>query len=101
MFCEENPAPDATAAASLAKPGVREALAAVAGIFESAATLDHAATEPALRTLSDERKLKFKDLMQGVRAAITGGTVSPPLFDMIGILGKERTVRRIRGTSNA
>jgi len=30
-----------------------------------------------------------------VRVAVTGTTVSPPLFETIALLGKERTLRRI------
>jgi glutamyl-tRNA synthetase len=35
-------------------------------------------------------------LAQPVRVAVTGTTVSPPLFETIQLLGKERTLERLR-----
>lgn len=96
MFVEETPAPDEKAARVLGGPGVASLLAGAAGRIGAAASLDAAVLEPALRALADERGLPFKDLAQAIRAAVTGGTVSPPLFEMLALLGKERTVARIR-----
>jgi len=31
-----------------------------------------------------------------VRVALTGGTVSPGIYDVIAVLGKERTIRRLQ-----
>jgi glutamyl-tRNA synthetase len=35
---------------------------------------------------------------QPVRVAVTGTTVSPPLFETIELLGKEKTLRRLDAT---
>ena len=35
-------------------------------------------------------------LAQPVRVALTGSTVSPGIHDVIAVLGKERTLRRLR-----
>jgi glutamyl-tRNA synthetase len=34
-------------------------------------------------------------LAQPVRVAITGGTVSPPIFETLEVLGRERSLARI------
>jgi len=34
-------------------------------------------------------------LAQPVRVAVTGGTVSPPIFDTLEVLGRDRTLARI------
>lgn len=39
---------------------------------------------------------KFGKIAQPVRVALTGGTVSPGIFEMIAALGKEKTVKRLR-----
>ena len=36
------------------------------------------------------------NLAQPVRVALTGSTVSPGIHDVIGVLGKERTIRRLQ-----
>jgi glutamyl-tRNA synthetase len=40
--------------------------------------------------------LKLGDVAQPLRAAITGKASSPPLFEMMSLLGREESVARIR-----
>ena len=40
--------------------------------------------------------VKFGKIAQPVRVALTGGTVSPGIFEMIAALGKEKTVKRLK-----
>ena len=51
--------------------------------------------EAALRELPEQLGLKPKAVFQAVRVAITGSTVSPPLFESIELLGKERSLARL------
>jgi glutamyl-tRNA synthetase len=51
--------------------------------------------EPPLRRLVEERGWKAGDLFMAIRVAITGRTVSPPLFDTMVALGYERTLQRL------
>lgn len=44
-----------------------------------------------------ERGLKLATIAQPVRVALTGGTVSPGIFEMIEAMGKERAITRLRG----
>jgi len=41
-------------------------------------------------------KLKPKIGAQAIRVALTGQTISPPLFEVIELLGKERTIERLK-----
>jgi glutamyl-tRNA synthetase len=54
--------------------------------------------EAALRELQQERGLSSRKAFQPVRAAVTGTLVSPPLFESIALLGRERTLERLRAT---
>ena len=56
--------------------------------------LTHAAIEEAARALAAEAGIKLGDLAQPVRLALTGTLASPPLFEMIEVLGLETTRRR-------
>jgi len=40
--------------------------------------------------------IKLGQLAQPVRVALTGGTVSPGIYEVIAVLGRERTVARLR-----
>lgn len=56
----------------------------------------HDRVEAALRALPEPLGLKPKDVLQAVRVATTGSTVSPPLFESLALLGRETTLRRLR-----
>jgi len=55
----------------------------------------HAALEEAARALAAEKGVKLGDLAQPARLALTGVLASPPLFEMIEVLGRETTLRRL------
>ena len=51
--------------------------------------------EPPLRALADARGWKAGDLFMAIRVAVTGRTATPPLFDTLVALGRERVLARI------
>ncbi len=52
--------------------------------------------ERLFRNLAEEYQLKLKHIAQPVRVALTGRTVSPGLFEVMDILGKETVVKRLK-----
>jgi len=40
-------------------------------------------------------ELKLGKIAQPVRVAVTGGTASPGLFEVLAVLGKDQTIKRI------
>ncbi|MGB6086147.1 glutamate--tRNA ligase [Parvibaculum sp.] len=52
--------------------------------------------EATIRTVAEEEGLKLGKVAQPLRAAVTGSTVSPPIFDVLAILGREEALARIR-----
>ncbi len=56
---------------------------------------DEKKLEEEFRALAEAEGLKLKDLAQAIRVALTGRTVSPPLFEVMKLLGKERVKRRL------
>jgi glutamyl-tRNA synthetase len=58
--------------------------------------LDPAATEPTMRALVEELGLSAGQVFGILRVAVTGQTVSPPLFESMAIVGKEKVLERIR-----
>ena len=51
--------------------------------------------EPPLRELVEARGWKAGDLFMAIRVATTGQTATPPLFDTLVALGRERTLARL------
>ncbi|MDP9126903.1 MAG: glutamate--tRNA ligase [Pseudomonadota bacterium] len=53
------------------------------------------AVEGLFRSYAEEKGLKLGAVAQPFRAAITGSTVSPPIFTVAALLGKDETLRRL------
>ena len=54
------------------------------------------AVEPVLREIGAQYGLKLAQVAQPVRAALVGRTVSPGIFDVVALMGREKTVARLR-----
>ena len=95
-FLFEDVAPDEKARKML--DGQAEYLAAVADRLDSIGEWTAAAIEEALRAIQQDRGLGSKKAFQPVRAAVTGTLISPPLFESLELLGRERTLQRLRAS---
>lgn len=56
----------------------------------------HDKTEETFRNITADMGLKAAEIIHPTRLAITGRTVGPGLFDIIVLLGREKTVERMR-----
>jgi glutamyl-tRNA synthetase len=75
----------------------RDALAAARDILAAHDTVTWEADElePPLRELVEARGWKAGDLFMAIRVATTGRTATPPLFDTLVALGRDRTLARL------
>jgi glutamyl-tRNA synthetase len=88
---------DPKAAAKFLKPEIAEPLNAVAGELEAlGADFGEASVQAAFERVLARFNLKLGQLAQPVRVALTGGTVSPGIYEVIAVLGRPRTVARLR-----
>jgi nondiscriminating glutamyl-tRNA synthetase len=78
-------------------PTTREALAAARATIADVGPVAFEADElePALRALAEARGWKAGDLFMAIRVAVTGRTATPPLFDTLVALGRERVSARL------
>jgi glutamyl-tRNA synthetase len=77
-------------------PPAAPVLTAAAAALTALPDWTAAGIEAALRTaLVDGLGLKPKNAFGPVRVAITGRTVSPPLFESVELLGRDRSLRRL------
>jgi glutamyl-tRNA synthetase len=70
---------------------VRETIADSVG----AVTFEADELEPPIRALADANGWKAGDLFMAIRVAVTGRTATPPLFDSLVALGRERVLERL------
>jgi glutamyl-tRNA synthetase len=96
-FFQEAVDRDASAVAKhLGKPELREHLDALRQAFGAAHPFDGATLEATLRSLADERGIKAAQLIHATRVAVTGRAASPGLFEVLELLGRERTTARMQ-----
>jgi glutamyl-tRNA synthetase len=49
-----------------------------------------------LRAVAESNTLKLGDVMQPIRVALTGSTVSEPVNELLAVVGPEKSLERIR-----
>jgi glutamyl-tRNA synthetase len=87
---------DAEAVAKhLGHPAAPELIAALGDAFATA-TFDESSLEGRLRQLATDRGVKAGSLIHAVRIAMTGRMVSPGLFEMLVLLGRDRVLARLQ-----
>ena len=72
-----------------------EALKPALQRLKELAAFDAESLEALLRPLAVELGLKTGQLFGALRTAVTGRTATPPLFQTMAVLGKERCLQRI------
>jgi len=65
-------------------------------ILKALPELTPAAAEPPMRKLVEDLGLSASQVFGILRVAVTGQTVSPPLFESMEIVGKEKVLKRVR-----
>ena len=61
----------------------------------------HDKIEKVFMEMVNEKGLKLGQVAQPIRVVITGSTVSPGIYEVLEIVGKERTLKRLRRIINA
>jgi glutamyl-tRNA synthetase len=93
---EEDFAVDPKDAEQMLGPQSLQTLQAAEAALKDVGTWQAAVIEEALRgALIDGLGLKPRQAFGPVRVAVTGHRVSPPLFESIGLLGRERALARL------
>lgn len=82
----------------LKKPDVGDILKDALIIFESLPTFTSASTEEAAKAVAAKRGIKNAAVYHPVRVSVSGRTQGPSLFHMLEVLGRDRSLQRIRQT---
>ncbi len=95
-FIQDTIAIDEKAKAKHLTPEAAPLLAELADRLRACTPFTHGEIEQVFSGLVAEKGVKLGKIAQPVRVALTGGTVSPGIFDVIEVMGKDRTVTRIQ-----
>jgi glutamyl-tRNA synthetase len=83
-------------AAGLLDDGGREVMAALLPALEAQSDWTVESLEQAVRDFAAAQELKLGKVAQPLRAALTGSTQSPPIFDVLAVLGREEALGRLK-----
>lgn len=84
----------------LKKQGAVEMLEEIKKLFSELDEISAESIERVLRDLAERKEVGLGKVAQPLRVAISGSTVSPPIFDSVDMLGMETTLKRIEKTIN-
>ncbi len=83
-------------AAGLLDDGGREVLASLLPVLEGQSDWTTQPLEQAVRDFAAAQELKLGKVAQPLRAALTGSTQSPPVFDVLAVLGRVEALGRLK-----
>ena len=80
---------------SLKKPGAAARLTALSQAFATVTDWTHASLETTLKATATALGIKTGEMVHPARVALSGRSVGPGLYEMIEVLGKDRTLARL------
>jgi glutamyl-tRNA synthetase len=95
-FFRDPPTLDEKAKTKFLKPEAAPHLRALADLLANTPEWSAVALEGRFREWIEAEGLKMKDVAQPARVALTGRTASPPLFDVMVVLGKQSSLTRLQ-----
>src|SRR5262245_28480773 len=80
----------------LSEPAAKERLKKLSEGLETVKPFEKPQIQEAFEKLVSEMGIKLKDLAQPARAALSGRTISPGIYESIALLGREKTLARLK-----
>ena len=87
---------DEKAAAKFLIESLRPLFEQIITHLETCEPFSHDEIEKRVNSLMEETGLKMGKIAQPIRVALTGGTVSPSVFELLPLIGKDETLRRLK-----
>ena len=87
---------DEASAKKFLTPDMAPALVKLVARFEAEPAFHKEQWETIFKQVMEEQGMKMGQLAQPVRVALTGRTASPGLFEVMDVLGRDRTLIRLK-----
>lgn len=95
FFTDDYPYDEAAAARFLKEPALRTLIPELLSRYRQDAAFTLESTEETLRRFAEDKGVKAGLLINTLRVALTGQGVAPGLFEIMQVLGREKTLSRI------
>jgi glutamyl-tRNA synthetase len=99
FYFRADPVPDDASVKKFLVPAAAPHLAAIIEIVQTS-EFTEAALEAAVTKWSTDHNVPMKDFAQAVRVALTGRSAAPGLYEIMLVLGREESVRRLKNGQN-
>jgi glutamyl-tRNA synthetase len=100
FLLQARPLPVDEKAARLLDAAARERLRAVLPVIAAAEPFDEATLEATARAAAEAQGVGFGKLAQPLRAALTGRSVSPGIFEVMVALGRDEVLGRLEDAAS-
>jgi glutamyl-tRNA synthetase len=97
----DRPLPLDDKAAALLTPDAKALLADIGAELAAVEPWSAQTTEQAVRTFAERKGAKLGAIAQPLRAALTGRTTSPGIFEVLAVLGKAESLARVADQTGA
>ena len=95
FYVRQAPLPTSEKARKLLTPEAVERLGRLAARLAETADWREEALEALVRGFAEAEEVKLGQVAQPLRAALTGDTASPGIFEVMAVLGREETLARL------
>jgi glutamyl-tRNA synthetase len=95
-YCQDSIAVDPDAATNFLTVALKPAFTKLITALDQVPSFEHDELERAFKSVIAETGLSMSKLAQPVRVALTGRTASPGIFEVMMLLGRQRTVSRLK-----
>jgi glutamyl-tRNA synthetase len=95
FYCRDRPLVYTHEAAQIIDPDTRLHLRNIEAVLTNIHDWTQGTIEKAIKVYANTQELKLARIAQPLRAALTGATSSPGIFEVATVLGKEETLGRI------
>lgn len=94
-FFKEEISYDAQASKKFLQPDIAPLLEELTRCLEQLTDFSEYAIQEVFSSIVSKHKIKLVNIAQPVRVSLTGGTISPGIYDVISIMGKEKVLGRL------
>jgi glutamyl-tRNA synthetase len=78
------------------KPAIKEPLSELISEFEALDVFAEEELEVLFHKICEKHEIKLGKLAQPVRVSLTGTSVSPPIFTVVEIVGRDESIARLK-----
>lgn len=96
FYAVETPLEFTEKAAKILENGGKALVGDVSALLDQQSDWEEAKLEETVKGFATEKDIKLGNLAQAIRAATTGSTVSPSIFEVLAVLGKDEALKRMK-----